>query len=1063
MGNGGVTTIELNGESRLLYGMEIREYPPRAGQSFRHSTIPAVREDAVSEIVCGRNRVVLDGVRMCRMGFVLVLLAVLSVGIVRADPVILCEHGKTELSFPGDPFENRQYTGMTNLGWTKFTLLRPPHDPNLVYFQDSKHFAFHYDFVSECIGLYAGISPQRFDQITLYAEDQQMILGAVLTPPIGFGVSAPIQEYGIQFVRHDPFTREEIAALFHKVVATIAADPNVQPYYFPSYEQSEVARKHAEWFKGQGILVSSAARWARGNTIYSEGWALGRLKYVAPDNIDSAYSRGELLANDILLTDAVPAEIPVLAGVVTLTPSTPNSHVAILARTYAIPFVHLAEEAAREQALKLKGRRIVLRAYASAGFINVDPVTVRLVDANETMTDAQAAAFLTLKQPPELDIQTVESLGRFSASVDTIKPHDIRYFGGKAANYSILRRAIPENSRVAMAFSFDLWNGFLDQTLATGATLREEIARRLSGYTFPPVAIADLAYELERIRDLFKDDKNTHFTPLLEDAVVAALTDPAYGFDPGRKVRFRSSTNVEDSEHFSGAGLYDSYSGCLLDDLDGDHSGPSHCDPKKSKERGVFRAIRRVFSSFYNDNAFLERLRHGIPEDEVGMAILVHHSFPDEIELANGVAVLEADTYRTIIQLVTQEGAVSVANPEPGLIPEEVTVTVPQDSDDVFVRIGRYSNLLPLGQTVMTWKKDYEDLAALLVRAAAQFEQDTGRAPAQLDFEYKKIAPAGELVVKQIRQVPQPANDVSERRFLAGGSIPLSVYQGEHAAILASHRLKSNWQLTADSRWLTVDELNGGLFDDARFEYQNDGRIWTMSGAPASWPKAQHEVVAAGQGQGFEVTDAWSVEHLENPRRYKLVTSIAANGLVPAHSPVLFLSDFTYALEAEYREPVIDWDWEGEITSTTTDRGTLIPTRVPGPDDLLQTRRMEDTGIVIETSFYWPPHPTGPTAGYTAPLIRWVQTTITGLISQPLTLTSDYAQTYEPGHHNFSESFLFEPRLQPGLPQDTLKELETYGVDLIWAVGGGKHSSDAKITTYSLTEDTSTANAAEKN
>ena len=106
-------------------------------------------------------------------------------------------------------------------------------------------------------------------------------------------------------------------------------------------------------------------------------------------------------------------------------------------------------------------------------------------------------------------------------------------------------------------------------------------------------------------------------------------------------MRIRSSTNVEDSEEFSGAGLYDSYSGCLADEFDVDEIGPSLCDPNEPNERGVFRAIRRVFASFYNQNAFLERIRYSVNESEVGMALLAHHSFPDEIELANGVATIE--------------------------------------------------------------------------------------------------------------------------------------------------------------------------------------------------------------------------------------------------------------------------------------------------------------------------------------------------------------------------------------------------------------------------------------
>ena len=226
-------------------------------------------------------------------------------------------------------------------------------------------------------------------------------------------------------------------------------------------------------------------------------------------------------------------------------------------------------------------------------------------------------------------------------------------------------------------------------------------------------------------------------------------------FEPGHKIRFRSSTNVEDSEQFSGAGLYDSYSGCLLDDLDSDTSGPSLCDSEKTKERGVFRAIRKVFASFYNENAYLERLRHGIDEETVAIVILVHHSFYDELELANGVATLDirktSDGIRTVVAtMVTQLGAVSVTNPDTAIFPELVVVSGGR------LEIENRSSLLPINQTVMDWESDYLELARLLDVAAQGYEEAfSAKDRLLLDFEYKKMAP-GELVVKQIRIIPQP-------------------------------------------------------------------------------------------------------------------------------------------------------------------------------------------------------------------------------------------------------------------------------------------------------------------
>ena len=59
--------------------------------------------------------------------------------------------------------------------------------------------------------------------------------------------------------------------------------------------------------------------------------------------------------------------------------------------------------------------------------------------------------------------------------------------------------------------------------------------------------------------------RNGGFVESQRQAIIAAL-EP---FDKDRKIRFQP-TNVEDSRYFTGAGLYSSYSGCLLDDIDDD-------------------------------------------------------------------------------------------------------------------------------------------------------------------------------------------------------------------------------------------------------------------------------------------------------------------------------------------------------------------------------------------------------------------------------------------------------------------------------------------------------------
>ncbi len=262
----------------------------------------------------------------------------------------------------------------------------------------------------------------------------------------------------------------------------------------------------------------------------------------------------------------------------------------------------------------------------------------------------------------------------------------------------------------------------MEQSLPSGRSLRDELAERLGAYRYPP-DIAALRNSLAGVRDLIT--RTARFSDSQKQAIFAALAR----FESQRKIRFRSSTNVEDDEQFTAAGLYDSFSGCLADDLDADAPGPSHCDPTEPDKRGVLRAMQKVYASFYNDNAFLERLRVGLDESQVGMAVLVHHSFPDEIELANGVATVGLGHFGGGLvfnaDLVSQAGAVSVTNPDGNDRPERVQAgkNCPTCDGDFDLLLKEGSSLLPLGGTVLGWPQDYWALMNLFTNVSEGYTQ----------------------------------------------------------------------------------------------------------------------------------------------------------------------------------------------------------------------------------------------------------------------------------------------------------------------------------------------------
>ena len=1081
---------------------------------------------------------------------------------------------KNEIEYPSEPFQS-----WTSPPYVKFTIItKEDYDPNTVYYQDCRVYEYHYDFALEQLEPFIGMTVEEFDEVTLHEAGQQAVLGAVIFSP---WADPPFNEYGIQLVRNDPYSREEIVRLFHIVKASVIAEPNVTAYYFPTYEQYAVAQQNSDWFESRGIPIGSTAQWAEGNASYSDGWALGTFKFFPGDEIQTAFTDGDLRPEDILLTNGVPAEIPSIAGIISLAPSTPNSHVAILARSQGVPFVHLAIEQDAAHAQSLVGRDVYL-AVASESYSLWSTVKLLNVDS---LSEQEKASILALKETSPLAIQPMIPLGRLWADTKDLQPGDIGYVGGKAANYGILRQAIPDNSLPAMAFSFDLWNAFLDQSLPhlapmilapgvhrlfwadgdleqgpfhtsfklsrsgeevglfdtdgltlidgisfgpqqtdvsygrsidggdlwqffenpspgapnsqtsenkglvinefmadnetfledpaepgeypdwielyngsddtvilnglfltddlndptkwqirmpfSGATLRDEIGLRLSQYTqYPPADMQSLSRDLAAIRILLGNASVAQFDLELQIAVIDALQK--FGFDPREKIRFRSSTNVEDSVQFTGAGLYESYSGCLADDLDQDDDGPCACDVSDQTEQGVIGAIRRVFASFYNDNAFLERLKYGIDEADVGMALLAHHSFPDEIELANGVATLDkSGGPNWLADIVTQKGAVSVTNPPANAVPEQVRIDYsPLRGPSPWLM--QRSSLVPLREdTVLEWEREYIELYELLVAAAERYCQVVQKESPVLDFEFKKIAPEGKLIVKQIREIPQQGNVEYATPFLFGEPRTYCTLQGRGSNVFTSHRLKSRWTLQPKNLWLTEVNLHECIYVEARIEYIADGQIREVFAELPLLPAAAH--VYEGPQWEFDqyaLIDTWRFPELCNPRTYQLRTEPLFQSSVP--DPIVTPDDFRIGIEVEHAMPVsVD-----DVNTVTTEGVSLYQPWTPSDQDFLEVCSLDDpnTGISVTVEHYvhWS------MMGGTPTSVQFEKTRIEGLTTEPIVLTGYFSQSFGGGAHLCPKDFLFEPALEPGISQMILDELEANNIRLIYYTTGAR-------------------------
>ena len=931
--------------------------------------------------------------------------------------------------------------------WVKFTVLMD--DLATVYFQDANKLKFHYDFGTGYVPEFDDMTHMEFDGATLYHAARRAVMGAVL-------FSEKNSEYAIQLVGQDKFPAPMVRFLWQLVDGAIEKPETLRGLYMPTFEQQDASGAVAETLARFDVPVVSAQHWETGvDAIYSYGWAMGRLVFVKGDKITGAFRNSDLTSDDILLTDHVPAEIPRVAGIVVMNPSTPNSHVAILAKNFGIPFYYEGTAATREELVSLAGREVMLRTSAGWGINSSASGSATLVALEDDLPESFRQAVADYKAPSELEFKSKDKTDTYTLAMNQIKPSDSELVGGKAAKFSLLRKLIPKNSPdPAIAITFDLWDEFMEQRLLNDKSMRQEIDARLAKAHQSGLQ-SDLADALKTVRDLIRDGE---FVESQRQAIIAALSP----FDRAKKIRFRSSTNMEDSRHFTGAGLYDSYSGCLLDDLDDDTDGPCGCDSSKSEERGVFRAIKRVYASFYNHNAYLERRHFGVDENDVGMAILVHHSFPDEIELANGVAVSDYNSYSAgsfnmWTDLSTQVGATSVANPDSAAVPEEVNISFYKSSSGSTGRtptFNKRSSLLQVGRDhVMDWKSDYETLHKLLEEIAPGFSRYAiDRKKYTLDFEYKKVDPDW-IVVKQVRELPQPKELTDPTPILIGGQATLRLFQGETGGggVFAYHRLKSTWDINAASRVLNTAGQKTSFITDAAWTRVLGGKRVVVADGIEGWDS--HRFSRGKRGNDTVLIEQWKETRDGATVTYKL-SVVIPRWLPDPKSPVVYFGEFTAYLEATYAKPRknLSLNWQtGKPTykSVKTDEIQLSafdPNETVSPDDLPQDRLVEGKdGKKIEIEFFWPPHPTGPTAGYTAPLKAWKQTTITGLLDEPLVLKGWFSQTYAPGHHNFWEEFIFEPSMEEGFSDELLSKLEEADVKQIYLFIERWRSANAMI------------------
>jgi len=593
--------------------------------------------------------------------------------------------------------------------------------PGLVHLIGARRWPLHYTFVREQVErkpaldrcdpvqdaeFYAGWV--EFSNNEYYGSQRRFHLGTL-------SHHASVNLDAIEFTYADVITGEQMRDAYFTLAPHL---DHARTWVLHPQDAEQVTKLRA--IEGRAPLVGMNAPY-EGMTYQplTEGVAYGTLVFVPSEELLSASLGPRVIA----ITDDVPNDVPLVAGLITEAFQTPLAHVNVLSQNRGTPNAALVNARSElggylEQLVKLEvtpgGLEVSLadpaeaEAFWQSRLPQGEPVTPRMDTSVRGVQDLTLHGFGSLPMIGAKAAQMAELL---------------KLAGSQPSCLSAARFVAP-----VAPFAIPLVH-YREHFTASGAEqLLAELEAQAGFRTEPSLRAEGLAQVRQRILDQPVEPS------LLAEVEAAVLT--RFGQE---RVRFRSSSNTEDLPNFNGAGLYTSISAELGD-----------------PERPVADALRTVWASLWNARAYDERAYAGIQRDTLGMGVLCH---PASLgEGANGVGVsrnilepIRGDQYYINAQL----GEASVTNPAPAVSTEQLVYQWYRSPSVLYQSqsslLGAYA---PARSTVLD-VGDVVDVACALQAVSNHFRPLLD--PAQdnawfaMEIEFKFMGPARQLLVKQAR------------------------------------------------------------------------------------------------------------------------------------------------------------------------------------------------------------------------------------------------------------------------------------------------------------------------
>jgi hypothetical protein len=590
-----------------------------------------------------------------------------------------------------------------------------------LYFQNSKKYKIHHEFT------YANLSGKgkllvpnldEFNRTEYSSIERRFILGAVTY------YEGP-KVWAYEIAPYDNASAEMINLAYQKIKSNAFFGDSL--YFHPTSQLIEnVAKGLPDSVK---IITTDELYKDIDYQPLNYGTSMGRLVFVTAKELEKGKYVG---FRDIVVLDAVPNDISVTSGIITEMFQTPLSHINVLSQNRGTPNMGLRNAYSNSTLLALKGKWVKL--VVGPKDYSVTEVTVEEADQwweDNSPAQVQIANMnLDVRELTDIkDILRYPELS-YAEAIDSAIPA----FGGKASHFGAFPHM--DSAKVPYPKGFAIPVYYYYQFMQQNKFL-ERVEKMLADTGFqnnPEIRDDSLALLRKLIQ---RAPVDTAFTRMLMTKLQREYS--------GIRMRFRSSTNAEDLDGFTGAGLYTSKSG----------------DPHDTKS--VLDAVREVWASVWFFRAFEERSYRKIGHITVGMAVLVHQSFPDEE--ATGVAITanpyDLSQMEPAFYINVQYGGESVVLPNAD-VTSDVFVYHFYSPGQPIVYHG-HSNILPEGKSSVLTNKQIYQLGVALAEIHKFFQPIYGSVPGQwyaMDTEFKFDQPVDDpngepvLFMKQARPYP---------------------------------------------------------------------------------------------------------------------------------------------------------------------------------------------------------------------------------------------------------------------------------------------------------------------